>query len=141
MSKKIDLSEAEIDFGENDEQKDEKLIKLIMACHKKEVACRMALVEFDFIKPFTDYKPEIDEKIKRHFLKKLQNRDFMKLLVYQEGDKFVMSDDYNAYYFYKEIDLKKIPCVVIGEIKNKKGVLKMGEEFYLEGPPSVDVVE
>jgi hypothetical protein len=108
MSKKIDLSEAEIDFGENDEQKDEKLMKLLSACYKKEVACRMALIEFDFIKPFTDYKPEID---------------------------------YNAYYFYKEIDLKKIPCVVIGEIKNKKGVLKMGEEFYLEGPPSVDVVE
>ena len=69
------------------------------------------------IKPFCEYKPEKEsfKKTKESLKNGLIKGDPPLLHVYQDGKYLIMSDDYNAYYMYKDEEFTKVPCVIFGD--------------------------
>ncbi|OGH03132.1 MAG: hypothetical protein A2798_01745 [Candidatus Levybacteria bacterium RIFCSPHIGHO2_01_FULL_37_17] len=112
---------------------DQKLLDLLKDAYTKNFECYKALIKFDAIKPFSNYVPEIIRGDLDRFAKEEEKQQFHYLFVYQEGDKFIMSDDYKAYYCYKIIGTNEVPCVVLGEPKGENVTFK-GKPFLLEAP-------
>jgi len=139
MPDTIDASKIKTDFGENDEIKDEYLMELFGKAYKGEIMCRMANIKMEAIEPSTQYRPEASEEFRNHFLKKAKEGKSIPMFVYQKDGKFMMSDDYNSYYMYKELNSDIVPCIAIGDVKDMKAVINIGEPFQLE-PPTVQVI-
>jgi hypothetical protein len=136
---KIDVPKIKVDFGENDELRDKYLEELLNKAYEGKILCRMANIKMEAIKPFTEHKPEASEEFRNHFLKKAKEGNSIPMFVYRKSGKFMMSDDYNSYYMYKELGLEVVPCVVIGNIDDMKDVVNIGEPFQLE-TPTVQVI-
>jgi hypothetical protein len=134
MGDKIDISKINADFGENDKLKDEHLLSLLSRAYKGEITCRRANIKMEAIKPSIDYVPTISEDLRAHFLTKAKEGKPFPLFVYQKNGKFMMSDDYNSYTLYKELEFDVIPCVVVGDINDVKDIVNLGEPFHLEAP-------
>jgi hypothetical protein len=112
----------------NAPEKDEKLIELIISAKKDEIPVYEGVVDITKIKPFCEYKPN-KERVKdtrNHLKQNIENQKPPLLLVYQEDENLIMSDDYNAYFTYLSEGFKKVPCIILGEtdikIENKKRV-------------------
>jgi len=134
MADQIDISKIKADFGEGDKLKDEHLLELLGKAYKKEITCRRANIKMGAIIPSTDYVPTIEDDYRAYFLKKVESGKPFPLFVYQKDGKFMMSDDYNSYTMYKELEFDVVPCVVVGEINDVKNVVNLGEPFFLEAP-------
>jgi hypothetical protein len=139
MPDTIDISKIETDFGKNDELRDEYLGELLDKAYSGKIMCRMANIKMEAIKPFTEYKPEASDEFRKHFLKKAKTGEYIPMFVYQKSGKFIMSDDYNSYFMYKELEMEIAPCVVIGNIEDMKDVVSVGDPFQLE-TPAVQVI-
>jgi len=137
--KKVKLSDIDIKFdqGKFNWIRDENMMNLLDKAHDGKILCRQAVIKFEAIQPHTNYQPEINKAYNKFFIKKAKEKDWLPLFVYPKGDKFIMSDDYNAYTLYKDYKFDKVPCVVIGEITEMKNIIKVGEPFKLERPDSV----
>lgn len=134
MANTIDASKINVDFGENDKLKDEYLMKLLGKAYKGEIMCRMANIKMEAIEPTTDYKPMVSEDFRKHFSDKMKEGNPIPMFVYQKDGKFMMSDDYNSYYAYKELESKVVSCVVVGDVTSIKDIINIGEPFQLEAP-------
>lgn len=134
MSDTIDASKIKTDFGENDEIKDEYLMELFGKAYKGEIMCQMANIRMEVIEPSTKYRPEASEEFRNNFLKKAKEGKSIPMFVYQKDGKFMMSDDYNSYYMYKELNASIVPCVIIGDVADMKYVVNIGKPFQLEAP-------
>jgi len=114
----MDVYRLTANFGMPDNpEKDEKLIELIKSAKRRSTPVYTATVEIQKIKPFCEYKPKVDafKKTKDHLKKSIEKNDPPLLHVYQDGDHLIMSDDYNAYYTYKEEGFNMVPCIIFGE--------------------------
>jgi hypothetical protein len=109
---------------------DQKLLDLLKEAYTKNFSCYKALIKFSAIKPFSNYIPEIGKKNLETFAIEEEQEEFHYLFVYQEEDKFIMSDDYRAYYCYKILGNKEVPCVVLGEPTGENVTFK-GKPFLL----------
>ena len=90
-------------FSDDTEPKDDRLMELLKLAYTKKIYCRTVIVAIDNVVPFSDYEPTISEDYVKHFKEKYQAGRPPGMLVYQRDDgKFVMSDDYNAYFMYKQ---------------------------------------
>lgn len=119
---------------------DQKMMRLLKCAYTGDPHCYKALIKFDAIKPFSDYVPrQINKDYLVKFMEEEDKKQLHYIFVYQEEDKFIMSDDYSAYYCYKILGFKEIPCVVLGEPKGAS-VLFKGNPFFLE-PPQIKIVE
>lgn len=112
---------------------DEKLNELFKEAYTKNFSCYKAVIKFDAIKPFSNYVPEITRERLDKFEQDEKDEKFHYIYVYQEGNKFIMSDDYNAYFCYKILGFKEIPCVVLGDPLGENVTFK-GKPFLLESP-------
>lgn len=82
------------------------------------------IIDIQGIKPFSDYKPKPKTADIHYILKRIQNHDYPRIHLYQEGEVFIMSDDYNTYYTYLELELKEIPSLIMGEPTGKYVIKK-----------------
>lgn len=112
--KKIKLSDIKVKFGSGHPPKDEKFIQLYMEVVKGKLPYHWALVKKEAIQPFSDFNPALTEVHRQAYLKRLDKKDLPSLHVYEEGGKYIMSDDYYKYYFYLELGWPEIPCYIIG---------------------------
>jgi len=110
---------------------------LLKEAYTKDFHCYKALIKFNAIKPFSNYIPEITKENLDRFAQEEEKQEFHYISVYQEGEKFIMSDDYSAYYCYRILGYTELPCVVLGEPKGEN-VLFKGKPFLLE-PPKIKV--
>lgn len=117
---------------------DEKLKDLLREAYTKDFRSYKAMIKFEAIKPFSNYVPKITRGNLDKFAQEEERKEFHYIFVYQEGDKFIMSDDYQAYYCYRILGFKEIPCVVLGE-PTGESVLFKGDPFLLE-PPKIKIV-
>jgi hypothetical protein len=136
----MDISNNKYDFTEDTEPQDNHLIELLDKAYRGNILCRYALIDIEKIKPYSDYKPEAREYFKYNLVKRLRNGDPIPLYVYAQNDHFIMSDDYNSYYIYKEISEEQILCIVIGDTPDIDGVQYLDSPFKLS-EPSYDVVD
>ena len=72
------------------------------------------------------------------FLSAIKNEKHPPLYIYQDGDKFIMSDDYTSYYLYQKHGYDHALAVVLGDPEGKY-VISKGEAFKLP-PPTVEVI-
>lgn len=112
---------------------DQKLLDLLRVAYTGDFSCYKALIKFDAIKPFSAYVPKINKDYLLKFKEEEDNGQIHYIFVYQERDKFIMSDDYFAFYSFVVYGFKEIPCVVLGE-PTGESVLFKGKPFLLESP-------
>jgi hypothetical protein len=136
----IKLSDIKVSFGANDPPRDDKLISLLKQAYAGQLLCHQAIITWDAIKPFSDFRPKIDEVFKKYFFSQLKQNNYPPLYVYQESDKFIMSDNFSSYYLYQELKYEYVKCLVLG---NPTGacVLYKGEPFKLPAPTIMAIEE
>lgn len=130
----MDISQISADFTDETEPRDEHLIELLGQAYRGEITCMMALANLEAIEPYSDFKPKVHEDYRARFIKRAQDGMPPALHVYAEDGKLIMSDDYNAFALYREYDMKKAICIVIGEAPALEGVEYHGEPFILPLP-------
>lgn len=135
----INIDDIKNDFGEEDQFRDDHLMELLKKAYDGEIMCRMANVKISAIVPFAKNDEPVAEDFRKYFLKKEQEESYLPMLVYQKGDKFIMSDDYSSYAMYKELGYDIAPCSVIGDITDVTNIVNMGAPFRLK-PPTAEII-
>ena len=122
-------------FSDDTEPKDDRLMELLKLAYTKKIYCRTVLVSIDSVVPFSNYQPNVSEDYAKYFKEKYQAGKPTGMLVYQRDDgKFVMSDDYNAYFMYKQVGADKVICQVLDAEDVPKGVIEASDPYYMELP-------
>lgn len=122
-------------FSDDTEPKDDQLMDLLKLAYTKKIYCRTVIVAIDNVVPFSDYEPTISEDYVNYFKEKYQAGRPPGMLVYQREDgKFVMSDDYNAYFMYKQVGADKVICQVLDAENVPKNAIEASDPYYMELP-------
>lgn len=129
----MDISNIDAGFGGDNEPHDEQLSELLKKAYSGEINCHKAMVPIDMIKPFSQYKPSINQDYETNFLEVFKANIPPDLLVYEKDGRFIMSDDYNAYLMYKKVGAESALCTVIGDPTISESV-KYGPPFKLQLP-------
>ena len=135
----IDINQINTSFGGNNEPKDEHLMVLLGKAYQGEIMCRKAIIPMELITPFSEFTPTISEGYAERFAQDYEAMNPPELYVYEKDGKFIMSDDYQAYYMYKAVKAEHAICVVIGETTLTEGI-EYGPEFKMP-LPSIEVEE
>jgi len=123
------------DFSDDTEPKDNRLMELLKLAYTKKIYCRTVVVAIDKVVPFSDYEPTVSEDYVKYFKEKYQAGRPPGMLVYKRDDgKFVMSDDYNAYFMYKQVGADKVVCQVLDAENVPDGVIEASDPYYMELP-------
>ena len=125
------------DFTDDTEPRDARLIELLKKAYTGEITCQMAMAEMDAIKPYSDYKPDINPQYRAYFEAKARDDVPPALHTYAKDGKLIMSDDYNAYFMYNELGFHKAVCIVVGDTPDIDGVEYHGDPFVMP-PPTVE---
>lgn len=125
----MDISQINSNFGPATEPRDDTLMDLLRRAYAGEIPAIMAIADMRMIVPFSDFRPAISAEYRQFFNEKLQVGTPPGLYVYVRDGKLIMSDDYNAYYMYRQLNLPKARCVVIGDSPPIIGV-----EYSSSGP-------
>lgn len=115
MNNSIRLSDIKAKFGGRYPPKDKKFISLFKKAIQGKTPYHWALIKREAIKPFSNFRPKINKSLKKAYFNRLDKNDFPSLHVYEEGGKYIMSDDYHKYYFYLELNWTELPCFIIGK--------------------------
>ncbi len=136
IKKTVNISDIKnADFTDDTEPKDDRLMELLKLAYTKKIHCRTAVIPFENIVPFSNFEPNISEDFVKYFKDKYEIGRPPSMLVYQREDgKFVMSDDYNAYFMYKRFNSDKVVCQVLDAETVPEGVVEASEPFYLDTP-------
>lgn len=126
-------------YRASNEPIDEELLNLYKQAYKGELLCCKAIIKTEGIIPFSQFRPHISEELKVYFENCLQEEKGPYPVVYQKEDVFIMSDDYNAYYFFLERGHKEISCIVLGDATGPF-VLVKSQPFVLPIPTVVSEV-
>jgi hypothetical protein len=138
MNKKVKISDIKVKFGGDSFPEDRKLIGLLKKAYSGEQLVKMALIKFDAIKPFSEFKPHIPDEYLRYFEELEQKDTPPPLYVYPDDKCFVMSDDYNAYFAYKEKGYSEVMCVLLGDSDNKD-IIEKSDPFILPQPEAEQI--
>lgn len=122
-------------FSDDTEPKDDRLMELLKLAYTKKVYCRTAIVAFDNVVPFSGYEPNVSDDYVKYFKEKYQVGQPPALIVYQRDDgKFVMSDDYNAYFMYKKLGADRVVCQVVDAENLPEGVIQSSDPYHMNLP-------
>lgn len=113
--KNVSLKNIDTSFTSKDPPKDEKFIDLYKKVIQGKLPYYYALIKKEGIKPFSSFIPKLSQEYRDYFFGKLNNKQTPCIHVYQDGNHFVMSDDYNLYFFYLELGVPEFPCYVLGK--------------------------
>jgi len=97
---------------------------------QKEIPVYVAIIKLEDIKPFSKYKPETSNAMSIEILNNIKSGNYPRLHVYQEGEFFIMSDDYHSYHAYHELNYDEAVCIVMGDEPTGKYVVEKGDADY-----------
>ncbi len=135
----MDISKLDINFGGDNEPHDDQLSELLKKAYSGELNCYRAVIPIDMVAPYSDFQPTISEGYATYFQEMYQTNTPPDLLVYEKDGKFMMCDDYNAYFMYRNVGASTAICTVIGEPTSTAGI-DFGPPFKLQ-LPSLEVRE
>ncbi len=139
MKNSINISDINADFSEDNELKDDYFIDLLGQAMQGRILCQGVVVDLAEIQPYSDYQPQISVAYRKHFITKLENRNPPALYIYERSGKLIMSDDYNAYYMYRECGMRQCICILIGYTDKKDDIEYVGDPFELP-PLTVEMI-
>ena len=138
MSDSIDISKIRIEFGGDNEPKDQRFIDLFQDAITGTLLVRLVLISIEGIRSFSDFRPNISDQYREYFEELERKGTPPPLYLYPDNDHFIMSDDYNAYALYKEKQYTEIMCILLGDSVSSF-ILEKSEPFPLP-PPQVEIV-
>lgn len=135
----IDISKIKVEFGGDNPPKDQRFIDLFEDAIVGKLLVRLVLVKIEGIRPFSDFRPEISDGYRKYFEELEGKGTPPPLYVYPDKDHFIMSDDYNAYFLYKEKKYTEIMCILLGD-SDSEYIIEKSEPFPLP-PPQIAITE
>jgi hypothetical protein len=97
--------------------------------------CQKAFVDMAFIHPLTDYKPAvIDDEFREIFMARYNDKDLNKsfsLTIYERDGKLIMSNDWEAYWLYRELQATSVPCVLIGHFTPNPDIMAVTDKPFM----------
>lgn len=97
--------------------------------------CQKAFVDTAFIYPLTDYKPPvIDDEFRETFMAGYEDDDINKrlpLTLYERDGKLIMSNDWEAYWLYRELQAPSVPCILIGHFTPDSKVMAVCDKPFM----------
>ena len=110
---------------------DDRFVDLIyMAKHGWHTA-QKAIVHMSIVHPYYDFKPVIDDEFRVTFNAWQDKRRPMTLTLYEHDGKLIMSNDYEAYWMYRERELEVADCIIIGKFSEKVDIAVYDRPFFI----------
>jgi hypothetical protein len=123
---RIQPEEQEIPIGNLDPRDnlrpphDDSLQDLLHHAYQGELPCSRASVRLDSIRPFDlDFCLSFPLNVIDAYARRIASGRLTALLVYWEGDSFLMSDDYPAYLAYRKLGSSIVPVTILGHFPHK----------------------
>jgi hypothetical protein len=105
---------------------DPQLIQLLQSALSGNIPVYFAAIPLRLIRPFsTTYDPRrhpVGRQLIADVQEQWEQQVFQQLIVYQQGDAFIMSDDYAVYYAALAGNPDYVPCWVLGECASPNAV-------------------
>jgi hypothetical protein len=139
-TQKMKTSDLKPNFGGKSAPKDEKFIQLFQQVIKGTIPFYQADIKITAIKPFSTFVPSISQEFLDIVHKSYMLGNPPKIHVYQEDNKFIMSDDYNHFYIYKLLDLEVVPCYIMGDFDIKDVSKSEKVKLVVTEAGTIDVV-
>jgi hypothetical protein len=110
---------AETEFHEDEVHRppeDKQFTKCVVAVLRNELACTLATVPLEKIKPFSlDFCLTYPRKTVAWETQQIKQGDVPTMTVYWDRDHFVMNDDYSAYLAHRFLKSEAVPIAILGE--------------------------
>lgn len=107
--------------------KDPTLTKLLTDLHFGRVAATRATVASSLVTPHdATFLSKISVNIEDLVVEQLQKGARLELLLWWDGRRYVMSDDYHVYAAYRHLRESNVPAVVLGPLGPTTAVLEKG---------------
>lgn len=114
----IDVKDIQGGFGNGHPPKDDLFIDLYSQAMAGKIPLYEAVIKIDGITPFSDFKPNTDNEFEEACIEDITMKNPPKIFLYQKGETFIMSDDYNAFYTYKKLGFLEVPCIIMGNFNS-----------------------
>ncbi|HVC36036.1 MAG TPA: hypothetical protein VNE40_01130 [Candidatus Dormibacteraeota bacterium] len=97
--------------------------------------CQKAFVGMAFIHPLTDYRPAVvDDEFRETFMARYNDEDLNKripLTIYERDGKLIMSNDWEAYWLYREVQESSVPCILIGHFTPNPDIMAVYDKPFM----------
>jgi hypothetical protein len=109
--------------------KDKTLIALIMSASIGKIKCTLTSIPLSMIQPYNlDFCISFPKEAIKWAAKEIQKGVVSPLILYWDGNSFIMSDDYPDYLAYRSLNYESVPAVILGDFPEKyaQSALKIG---------------
>ncbi|MEO6761569.1 MAG: hypothetical protein ABI220_04320 [Candidatus Saccharimonadales bacterium] len=117
--------------------RDGQLLKLIEQFKSGDIVCQEAFVSMSWIRPFSDYAPQISDKF-RHYIEDMRSygdnygKGPVPLILYEEAGQLIMSADYKTYRAHHDGSYMSVHCLILGSFTKRRQVISLTEPFLFE---------
>lgn len=116
---------------------DKQLQRLVSEFNKGKITCREAMVAMFWIRPYSDYQPQLTKNFKEyiqamHCFGRNYRKGPIPIILYEHNGQLVMSVDYKTYWYHRENESWTIPALIIGDFTERDFCLGIGEPFKVD---------
>lgn len=110
---------------------DDKFVDLIYMAKHGRYTAQKAVVHLSIIHPYINFKPGVDDEFKETFDAWHSKHYPMTLTLYEHAGKLIMSNDYEAYWMYRERELEVANCVIVGKYTEDVDIAAYDRPFII----------
>jgi DNA-binding Xre family transcriptional regulator len=116
---------------------DKQLKRLVSKFSKGEIACREAMVAMFWIRPYSDYRPQLTENFKE-YVQAMQRfgHNYRKgpipIILYEHDGQLIMSADYKTYWYHRENESWTVPMLILGDFTERDFCHGISESFKVD---------
>ncbi len=116
---------------------DKQLKRLVNKFGKGKITCREAVVAMFWIRPYSDYKPQLTPNFKEYIEAMKQfGHNYRKgpipIILYEHNGQLIMSADHKTYWYHRENESSTVPALIIGDFTERDFCLGIGEPFKVD---------
>ncbi len=94
-----------------------------------------AIISMSVIHPLADYKPVIHDEFRKTFNTRFEDKP-MTLTIYEKDGKLITSNDWEAYWMYRERQDLNAYCVLLGHFNERSEIAICDRPFQILRPDS-----
>ena len=116
---------------------DKRLLRLVGKFSKGKIACREAMVAMFWIRPYSDYQPQLTKNFKE-YIQTMQRfgYDYRKgplpIVLYEHNGQLIMSADYKTYWYHRDIESWTVPVLILSDFTERDFCRGIGEPFKVD---------
>jgi DNA-binding Xre family transcriptional regulator len=115
---------------------DKQLKRFVSKFNKGEIVCREAMVAMFWIRPYSDYQPQLTKNFKE-YVQAMQRfgHNYRKgpipIILYEHKGQLIMSADYKTYWYHRENESWTVPVLILGDFTERDFCRGIGEPFMV----------